>query len=111
MAKDFEQLKWSDVRRIRSESLVHHILHIVEKHLSAEDNRRNVMRDIAYELDEKFRSEGVEIITDALRSEAGLPPRGDDGWTIDELTVLERRRIELMMGPLPPLFVVPKGEK
>lgn len=110
MAKAFEQLMRADVRRLRSHALVSHILHIVEKHLSGEDNRRNAMRDISYELDEKFRAEGVEIITDATRAEAGLMPRGPDGWTIEELQILERRRIEAMYSIAPPVMIVKEGK-
>ncbi len=107
MAKSFDQLMRPDMRRLRSQVLMHHILHIVEKHLSDEDNRRNAMRDIAHDLDEKFRSEGIEIITDATRAEAGLPLRGKDGWTLPELQALEQRRLESMYGTAPPMFIVP----
>lgn len=110
MVKAFNQLMMADRRRLRSQSLLSHILHIVGMHLNGEDNRRNALRDIAYELDEKFRAEGVEIITDATRSEAGLPPRGPDGWTLEELQILERRRIEAMYSTVPPVIIVKDGK-
>lgn len=110
MAKAFDQLMRDDRRRMRSHALVSHILHVIEKHLSGKDNRRNVMRDIAYELDDKFRTEGVEIITDATRAEAGLLPRGPDGWTIEEMQILERRRLEAMYSVTPPVMIVKEGK-
>lgn len=94
-----------DRRRLRLQPLLHEILQIVEKHLSDEDMRRNAMREIHCDLFDKFHEQGVEIITDYTRQEAGLPPRGPDGWTTEELIALEQRRLELMRRPMQ--FVVP----
>lgn len=99
----------SDKRRLRAQALVAHILRIVERHLSDEDRRRDTMRELNAELFEKLWEEGVEIITDQIRAEIGLPPRGPEGWTVEELVVLEERRIEAMRAPL--TFVAPKGLK
>lgn len=89
-----------DRRRKRAQALQAAILQIVGKHLSDEDYRRNAMRALSYELFDKLYQEGVEIITDADRAEAGLPPRGPEGWTMEELLVLEERRLESMRCPV-----------
>lgn len=89
-----------DMRRLRIQPLLHEILQIVSKHLSDEDSRRDAMRAIHYELFDKFHEQGVEIVTDYMRSEAGLPPRGRDGWTYAELAALEQRRLEMMTRPI-----------
>ena len=44
--------------------------------------------------------QGVEVLTDRDRHEAGLPARGPDGWTIEEVLAYEKRRLELLMRPV-----------
>lgn len=89
-----------DRRRLRIQPLLHQILQIVGKHLSDEDMRRNALRELHNELFDKLYEEGVEIVTDHTRAEIGLPPRGPEGWTAEELIALEQRRMELMTKPL-----------
>lgn len=96
-----------DRRHLRAQVLVAHILQIVGKHLSDEDYRRNAMREIAYDLQQLCEKEGVEILTDYMRTEMGLPPRGPDGWTVEEILALEQRRLELMRAPV--IISAPKG--
>ena len=84
-----------DIRRRRAMEFTAMAQHIIGKHV---DDRR-VLRDIAHEIYELCRKEGVEIITDAVRADMGLPARGPDGWTAEELLALEKRRLELMMAP------------
>jgi hypothetical protein len=95
-----------DKRRLRAQALVHRILQIVSKHLSDEDYRRNALREINYDLMELCMKEGVEIITDYTRTDMGLPQRGPDGWTMEEIIALEQRRLELMYAPL--TMTIPK---
>ncbi len=52
-----------------------------------------------------FTQEGVEVVTDYTRAEAGLPPRGPDGWTLEEMAALERARLEAITAPI--RFTVP----
>jgi hypothetical protein len=82
------------------------IMRIVAKYVP-DDRERDCLRDLARELFDKLHAEGVEIITDATRAEAGLPPRGPDGWTQDELVALEHRRLEVMMAPMPQFQMYP----
>lgn len=95
----------TDRRRLRAMALEHAILYIVGKHIRDEDRAHDCMRAISHELFDKLYAEGGEIITDTTRAEAGLPPRGPDGWTHEELINLERRRLEIMMAPIPPIFI------
>lgn len=66
---------------------------------------KNGEYDLAYnELGGLLYREGVEIITDADRKMAGLPPRNNLGWTYDELEILEARRKEAMLNTKPTPF-------
>lgn len=40
---------------------------------------------------------GVEVITDDMRNQVGLPARGPDGWTPDELIALETARLDAIL--------------
>ena len=93
-------IPFPNLRRIRAQSLVAQILQIVGKHMSDEDRRRKAMRDLTYELFEAMEKAGVQIVTDETRREAGLPPRGPEGWTIEELCALEERRLEALGAPI-----------
>jgi len=89
-----------DRRRLRIQPLLHEILNIVSKHLSDEDYRRDALREIHYELFDKLHEQGVEIVSDHTRAEVGLPPRGPDGWTNEELIALEQKRLEMITRPI-----------
>jgi DUF1009 family protein len=54
------------------------------------------------ELTQVFSDLGVEVLTDEDRAEYGLPPRGPDGWTEEEIKAIEqRRRAALGMPSVP----------
>lgn len=53
-----------------------------------------------------FMMDGIEILTDHDREQAGLPPRGPEGWTTDELIALEKMRLDVLMKPIS--MVIPK---
>lgn len=48
---------------------------------------------------------GVEFVTDYDREQCGLPPRGPEGWTVEELMLLERVRLSRMLAP-PPMMIL-----
>lgn len=98
--KASDDIMRQDRRRLRIQPLLHEILQIVGKHLSDEDYRRNAMRELHNELFDKLYEWGVEIVTDYTRAEMGLPPRGRDGWTTEELIALEQKRLEIMTRPM-----------
>jgi hypothetical protein len=67
------------------------------------------LRAITRKLEDLFRQDGVEVLTDYTRQEMGLPPRGPDGWTIEEIHAMERLRLERMMAPMPMFIPLSKA--
>ncbi|MCK1322175.1 hypothetical protein IVA94_14990 [Bradyrhizobium sp. 156] len=98
--KATDQMMRQDMRRLRIQPLLHEILHIVCNHLSDEDYRRNAMRELQHELFDKLYEMGAELVTDHTRAAMGLPARGPDGWTMEELIELEKKRLELLTQPI-----------
>lgn len=86
-----------NVRRMRSQALASHIMHKITPYL---DREGDAYYDVYQTLIEIFSEEGVEIITDLHRHEIGLPPRGPDGWTAEELHAMEKRRLEALYAPM-----------
>lgn len=107
--KATDQMMRQDMRRLRIQPLLHQILHIVTKHIGDEDRRRDAERAICNELFDKLYEEGIEIVTDHTRAAMGLPPRGPDGWTMEELIALEQKRLEMLTQPI--RFIVPGRER
>jgi hypothetical protein len=87
-----------DLRRARTMQLTHAVMQAIEPFIRDEDGRER--RDVYEALVRLFNDQGVEILTDFTRAEAGLPPRGPDGWTDAELRALEARRLEVMLRPI-----------
>lgn len=89
----------TDLRYARSQALTAYIMQIVGKYIcdhGDRDGHANCSRDLM----EIFYKVGVEIIADAERAEAGLPPRDERGWTAQELAAMEARRLEFMSRPI-----------
>ena len=107
--KNYRSVIRTDRRRVRAMAFESAIMQIVSKYVP-EDRERDCLRDLSRELFEKLDAEGAEIITDSMRDEIGLPPRGPDGWTQDELIALERRRLEVLMSPVPPMIIEKKAK-
>ena len=84
-----------NIRALRAQSVVSGIMEIVGRHAPGADKY-----SIYRELVESFEKQGVEIVTDHTRQEAGLPPRGPLGWTAAELVALEQARLEALLRPL-----------
>lgn len=83
-----------DRRRHRATQLTAAIMRKVG-HL-VEDRRE--FHDLLFEL---FHQEGYEVISDYDRAEMGLPPRGPDGWTLEEIAAVEQVRLEVILSALP----------
>jgi hypothetical protein len=92
-------------RRRRAETLTAHVLDLLRRQISRE---RHAAEDAYRILMDAFYTAGVEIVSDADRAAAGLRPRDESGLTIEELTILEHRRIEAMLRPV--MFTVPKDQ-
>lgn len=102
--KAFDQIQRVDKRRLRAMALTSQIMHIVGKYVP-EDRERDMQRDLHYELQDALEKAGAEIVSDFDRQQYGLSPRGPDGWTMEEIIELEKRRLELMYAPMPPIVL------
>lgn len=102
--KTYDQMERIDKRRMRAMALTSQIMHIIGKYVPR-DVERDAMRDLHYELQDALEKAGAEIISDYDRQQCGLSPRGPDGWTMEEIVALEKRRLELMYAPMPPVFI------
>lgn len=67
-------------------------------------NDEDLRRDVHEALHKLLWRSGVEVLTDHERKMAGLPDRNNEGWTDEELRVLEAQRVQLLLGN-PPMFV------
>ena len=93
----------TDRRYARAQALTAFMMQIVEKYICDHfdhDTGRDLRRNCSRDLMETFYKAGVEIIADAERAEAGLPQRDERGWTVQEFTAFEARRLELMARPI-----------
>ena len=97
-----DELQRINLRQRRAYGLAHELMNRIMKaspylHYQADGREQCAIHDAIT----GFLAEvGAEIVTDHDRSEAGLPPRGPDGWTVEELIALERRRIEVLLAPI-----------
>jgi hypothetical protein len=105
MTKSMHQIERADKRRLRAMALTAQIMQIVGKYVPR-DRERDCMRDLSYELQEAMEKVGAEIVSDLDRQQYGLPPRGPDGWTMEEIIELEKRRLEIMFATKPPVVLV-----
>ena len=96
-----------DRRRIRAQQLTAHIMHAIEKYL-CQHGEVDGAREANATLFEMLYEAGADIITDLDRANAGLPPRNHSGLTREELYIMEAKRIEAMLKPMPP-FLMPAG--
>jgi len=92
-----------DLRRRRAEQLTAAVLHELRPRIDATDPEElphRIMRIVHETMLEVMCQQGVEVMTDYTREEAGLPPRGPDGWTVEEMMALESRRLEILTKPI-----------
>lgn len=90
------ELQRHDRRRLRAQPLLHALMEKVRPYLRDERD----LRYIFSELDQAMREAGVELLTDVIRSDLGLPPRGPDGWTDEEIRALETARLDAITRPI-----------
>lgn len=68
--------------------------------------------DAAAILFKLFHQDGFDAITDYDRVQAGLPRRGDLGWTEHELHIMENARTLALLAPIKPMiFPTSVGEQ
>jgi len=102
--KAIDQIQRTDKRRLRAMDLTSQIMQIVGKYVPRDDER-DLLRDLHYELLEAMEKVGAEVVSDFDRQQYGLSPRGPDGWTMEEIVELERRRLEAMYAVRPPMII------
>ena len=91
-----------DKRRMRAEALAHAIFQKVQPLLHRGDDN-HLDRDAFYAIFEVCHAEGVEVLTDHRRAELGLRPRGPDGWTDEEVILMERTMQAMMLRQFSPI--------
>lgn len=87
-----------DLRRQRADAMINATMQALDRYIDP-DNRKEVY----YALQELYIQKGIDVVTDHDREVAGLPKRGDKGWTAEELAALELRRMEALLRPMPPI--------
>lgn len=90
-----EKHLYLNLRRRRAEALVANTMRVLDGIIP--DGRK---RDAYYALLDSYIGAGVEVLTDQERADAGLQPRGELGWTPQELHALEAKRLEALMRPV-----------
>lgn len=93
-----------DRRRMRADAITAHIMHVIGKYL-CDHGDENGHREASRALFDMLFQAGADIVTDLDRSNAGLPPRDHNGLTREELQIMEHKRIEAMLSPVPPMIV------
>lgn len=83
-------------RHPRTQQVMSHAMHLLAPFLKA-----GTEKQAYYTLADFFDSQGVQLITEAHRIEAGLPPRDHNGMTLGELKIIEAKMIETMLHPWP----------
>src|SRR5260221_11639943 len=90
-------------RRQRAMALTAHVMSLIGYHLERHEGKAR--REAHQALYEAFYESGVEVITDADRKTAGLLQRGEYGLTAEELQIIEARRTEAILRPMPPILI------
>lgn len=102
--KTLKESMLPDLRRRGANILTSLVLDLLLKHTHGAYgcvDQKNFVRDLG----DAFEDGGYQILTDELRAMAGLPPRGELGWTAAEMQAWELKRLALMTLPI----VVPAG--
>ncbi len=90
-----------DRRRMRADALMNLIIRTALecKEDTTEDPHR-FEQELYERLGAELNKYGAEIISDSDRAQYGLSPRGPDGWTAEEITALEQKRLEALTKPM-----------
>tara|TARA_R110000823_G_scaffold39872_9_gene106258 strand:+ start:75 stop:446 length:372 start_codon:yes stop_codon:yes gene_type:complete len=83
------------LRQMRAESLAHAVFSAIEQYVDPRDTRHCI-----YAIAKLFTEKGVEVLTDLDRERYGLPPRDENGWTQQDIVVLESLRALAIIRPI-----------
>jgi hypothetical protein len=92
-------------RHHRAMALTSHLMNIITPHLDLRRSDYDPYRKVHDALMKLCMEEGAEFITDADRMAAGLPPREPNGWTREELALLEAYRLQVMYARVAPVVM------
>lgn len=93
-----------ELRRRHAQALTAHVMHAIGDHL-CRHGEEDGLREASAKLFEMIYESGAYVVTDADRQAAGLPMRGPYGLTQQELQIMEAKRIEAMLAPMPPMVI------
>ena len=88
-----------NVRRMRAEVLADFILRTLSPYIQDDD-----LVYAAHTLIKALAGAGVEVVDDAMRRHLGLPARGPDGWTAEEIRALDVARMAVILRPVEPVW-------
>ncbi len=91
-----------NLRRLRASQLSAMVIQVVAKHADPD-----ALNAIHVELYQMFHDHGAELISDFDRQQHGMSPRGPDGWTAEEMLLLERFRVLALQNSMKPIMVTP----
>jgi hypothetical protein len=93
-----------ELRRRHAQMLTAHIMQAIGDYL-CRHGEEDGLREASEKLFEMIYESGAYVLTDADRQAAGLPMRGPYGLTMEELKIMEMKRIEAMLSPIPPMII------
>lgn len=85
-----------DMRAMRVEPLFGEVMAIVARYIDDCEN----LNDVGNELFALFHKRGIHVLTDQARAELGLAPRGPEGWTAEEIKLLDARMLTILRSPV-----------
>lgn len=90
-----------DHRKRRAEAIASAIMHEIDDFIAPISSRR-----VWDKIIEVLMAHGAEVLTDYDREQMGLPPRGPDGWTLDEIMAWDKRMLDAMLAPVPSMLIL-----
>jgi hypothetical protein len=100
-----------DRRQLRARSVAAAIVQAIDKLLQRDRDldllakETQLLRAIDEAVTNLLTEKGIEVMTDYHRSEIGLPPRDQKGWTVEEILAYERMMLERMTQPMAPMIL------
>ena len=94
--KGYQHVPFPNLRRQRADALLATIMQTLGPCLHHDSE---AFYDASRALAARLMDDGVEILSDYERDRLGLPPRQINGWTAEEVRILEAKRLEALLTP------------